>query len=278
MSKGIVFNIQKFSLHDGPGIRTVIFLKGCLMRCRWCSNPESQLKQPQIFKDYKKCIHCGLCTKIVCKDITLCPVSALSIKGEYLTVSQVVKKVIQDESFYKQSKGGVTLSGGEPLCQIDFVESLCEELHKKNICVAAETAGYSDQKTFNRLLNSIDIILYDIKHYNNKKHKLYTGVSNKKIINNLKAAVMSNKPLVVRIPVIPNFNDSINEMRRLKTLMKNLGVKQVDLLPFHQFGNNKYHFLSKVYEMENVKALHKENLKPYIKIFNKFRPKVKTSD
>jgi pyruvate formate lyase activating enzyme len=267
MTKGIIFNIQKFSLHDGPGIRTVVFLKGCSLRCQWCSNPESQLIHPQILRDLKKCIHCGLCTEKPCEDISRCPVGALSLEGEIMDVSEVVDKVMQDEAFYRQSGGGVTLSGGEPLVQIDFVETLCAALHAKGVSIAVETTGYAEQAAFIRLLNAADIFLFDIKHYDAEKHKKNTGVSNEKILANLALAVSSGKPVTARIPVIPGFNDSLNDMRCFAVLIHEMGIKQINLLPFHQFGENKYHLLNQPYEMEKVAGLHKEDLEQYIEIF-----------
>lgn len=265
-TKGIIFDIQKFSLHDGPGIRTAVFLKGCPLRCKWCSNPESQLPHPQISRDLEKCIDCGLCTEKLCEDISRCPVGALSSYGEYMDVSEVVHKVMQDEAFYRQSGGGVTLSGGEPLAQINFVESLCATLHEEGISVAVETAGYAKQETFIRLIKAVDIILFDVKHYDSKTHKQYTGVGNEKILANLRFAVDSGKPLTARIPLIPGFNDSLEDIHSFGALLNNLCVKQVNLLPFHQFGGNKYHLLNKPYEMENVAALHKENLFLHVEV------------
>ena len=275
ITKGIIFNIQKFSLHDGPGIRTVVFLKGCPLRCKWCSNPESQLTQPQIFRDLDKCIQCGLCTEKKNEDISRCPAGALSMDSEIMDVSEVVQKVMQDEAFYRQSGGGATLSGGEPLVQIDFVESLCAALHEKGVSVAVETAGYADQATFMRLANAVDIILFDVKHYDAQIHKQFTGVSNLKILANLALAVDSGKPLTVRIPVIPNINDSLEDMRRFGALLSTLCVKQVNLLPFHQCGEKKYHLLNKTYEMEKVAAIYKENLGHHIEILTRFGLNVK---
>ena len=268
-NEGVVFNIQKFSLHDGPGIRTVVFLKGCPLRCMWCANPESQLTHPQILRDLEKCNHCGLCTDKPCEDISRCPAGALSIEGELMDVSEVVRKVMQDEAFYRQSGGGATLSGGEPLAQIDFVESLCAALHENGVSVAVETTGYAEQAAFIRLTNAVDIFLFDVKHYDAHKHKQYTSVSNEKILANLALAVSSGKPLTARIPVIPSFNDSFEDMRCFAALLNNLGVQQVNLLPFHQFGENKYHLLNKPYEMEKVAALHKEDLAQSIEIFTR---------
>lgn len=274
-TKGIIFDIQKFSLHDGPGIRTVVFLKGCPLRCKWCSNPESQITNPQIVRNLEKCIHCGLCNEKLCEDISRCPTCALSIKGEFMDVSEVVYKVMKDEEFYRESGGGATLSGGEPLAQIDFVELLCTALHEKGISVVVETSGYASLVTFKRLINAVDIFLFDIKHYDSKKHRQFTGVSNEKILANLALVVDSGKPITARIPVIPGFNDSLEDMRCFGALLNNLCIKQVNLLPFHQFGSNKYHLLEKPYKMETVAALHKEDLTQHLEILNQLGLKAK---
>lgn len=273
---GIVINIQKFSLHDGPGIRTVVFLKGCPLRCRWCANPESQHPEIQILRDKQKCIQCGRCTDgKPNSDITSCPVKALTTEGELMDVEAVLGTVMQDEAFYAQSGGGATISGGEPLVQINFVEELCQELHEKNVTVAVETTGYSDGETFDRLLKAVDIILFDVKHYNSQKHKEYTGVGSEKILENLAAAVNSGKPLIARIPIIPQFNDSPEDMEQFGKLLTDIGVKKVNILPFHQFGENKYALLDMDYKMKNVKALHKEDLVPLKSILEKFDLEVK---
>ena len=267
---GIIFNIQKFSLHDGPGIRTVVFLKGCPLRCKWCANPEGITAEPQIMRDLTRCVKCGLCADKPHEDVSLCSAGALSIAGERMDVETIVNKAMQDEAFYRQSGGGVTISGGEPLSQIDFVEALCKALKEKGVSVAVETSGYAQPETFSRLINAVDIILYDIKHYDAIKHQKYTGVHNECILANLRVAVDSGKPVTARIPVIPGVNASLDDMRVFGELLSGIGVKKVSLLPFHQLGENKYHLLNKTYGCKYAQPLHKEDLIPHKKVLNSF--------
>ncbi len=275
-NSGIVINIQKFSLHDGPGIRTVIFLKGCPLRCRWCANPESQALAPQILRDMDKCVQCGRCSpnkpSLAVSD---CPVRALTTEGELMDSGTVVEKIMQDEVFYIQSGGGATISGGEPLVQIDFVESICKGLHDKNVSVAVETTGYSEREVFLRLLNAVDIILFDVKHYSSQKHMEYTGVENEKILDNLRLAVESGKSVTARIPIIPQFNHSLEDMEQFGELLRKTGVKKANLLPFHQFGENKYRLLNMEYQFAGVKALDKENLAPHKSVLESYGLEVK---
>lgn len=289
MDKGIVFNIQKFSIHDGPGIRTTVFLKGCPLRCQWCSNPESQLEKIQILYDHKKCIHCQQCVNICpqqvlsmkhdyiyinfekcvgCLQCTYnCPVYALSYEGEYKTIDEVVNICLQDKDFYDESNGGVTISGGEGMCQPKFVEELIKKLKKENIHIAIETTGYIEASTFQKLAPMFDLLLFDVKHYDSQKHYQGTSVHNELIIDNLKWSINHKIETLPRIPIIPDFNDSIDDAKELAKLLIAVGAKRVQLLPFHQFGEKKYEFLNRKYVLKNKKALYPEDLKSYQQIF-----------
>lgn len=289
MNKGIVFNIQKFSIHDGPGIRTTVFLKGCPLRCQWCSNPESQLEKIQILYDWEKCAQCHKCVNICPQNaISLekvnihieskkcvgclqcvhhCPSTALSYEGEYKTVDEVVKICLQDKDFYEESNGGVTISGGEGMSQPEFVKELIQELKKEKIHIAIETTGYIDFPTFKKLASHFDLLLFDVKHYDSQKHYQGTGVHNEKIISNLRWAIGEGIEVLPRIPVIPDFNASIDDAKGLAELLLSVGAKRVQLLPFHQFGEKKYELLNRKYLLKNKKALHPEDLKDYQQIF-----------
>ena len=289
MEKGIVFNIKKFSIHDGPGIRTTVFLKGCPLRCEWCANPESQLEKVQILYDFKKCIHCLSCINTCpSQAISLnndhihinfdscvgclqcvhhCYQDALSHEGEYKDVDEVVKICLQDLDFYEESDGGVTISGGEGMSQPRFVEALVNKLKEHHIHVAIETTGYIDHSTFKELASMFDLLLFDVKHYDSQKHYQGTHVYNERIIENLTWAIEQGIEVLPRIPVIPNFNASLEDAKGLADLLVRVGAKRVQLLPFHQFGEKKYELLNREYSLKNIKALHPEDLKDYQNIF-----------
>ncbi len=242
---GRIFNIQKFSLHDGPGIRTTVFFKGCPLECRWCSNPESQNRFAHVADAMKDKIYCG-------KDYS---------------VEEVVKEVLKDKAFYEKSGGGITFSGGEALQQADFCMALADEAHKEGIHVAIETSGLANPTVFREVVKHIDLLLIDYKHHNNEVHKKQTGVTNNLIQENLQYALQIGISVVIRIPVIPGFNARLEDAKDIATYLKEVGATEVHLLPFHQFGEKKYELLGLTYEMTDVKQLHEEDLRDYLQIF-----------
>lgn len=289
MGNGITFNIQKFSIHDGPGIRTTVFLKGCPLRCKWCANPESQLSKVQVLWDFSKCSHCLTCIngctnhaisemngKIVinfskCEGclncVKTCPNHALENEGAYKTVEEVVAVCLQDKDFYEESNGGVTISGGEGMIQPDFAEELICRLHEEGIHVAIETTGYIEESIFRRLAKQFDLLLFDVKQYDRNKHYEGTAVYNDLIISNLKWAIENGIEVLPRIPVIPGFNASIEDAKGIAKLLKEVNASGVQLLPFHQFGEKKYELLNREYALKGIKALHPEDLKDYQQCF-----------
>ena len=289
MEKGITFNIQKFSIHDGPGIRTTVFFKGCPLRCEWCSNPESQIKNVQILHDQSKCSYCLSCVavcpngaithednKIIIDEdkcvgcltcVNSCPNRALSYEGDYQTIEEIVDICMQDIDFYEESGGGVTISGGEGMSQPDFLKKLIAELKKNSVHVAIETTGYVKKETFEELARELDLLLFDVKHYDIEKHYNGTKVYNDLIVENLKWAIDNGIEVLPRIPVIPDFNDSLEDAEGLAELLVEVGAKKVQLLPFHQFGEKKYELLNRNYKYKNKKALYPEDLEEYQKIF-----------
>ncbi|WP_083483339.1 glycyl-radical enzyme activating protein [Loigolactobacillus bifermentans] len=244
---GLIFNIQKFSLNDGPGIRTVVFFKGCPLRCKWCSNPESQSgEQEEMYDESKQ------------KNVTV---------GKWYTVAEVMKVIMQDIDFYEESGGGVTLSGGEIFFQPAFVTDLAKACHEAGIHVTCETTGYANPQVFLDLAQYIDFMYFDCKQWDSKKHQAGTKVRNELILKNLEAAMqLSNLKVQVRIPVIPGFNYSADDARHFGELFNKIHVPAVELLPFHQFGLKKYAELHREYALKDVKQLQVSDLENFQKI------------
>ncbi|NBH82166.1 glycyl-radical enzyme activating protein [bacterium C-53] len=286
---GILFNIQKFSVHDGPGIRTVVFLKGCPLRCQWCSNPESQLMKKQILWNQEKCVHCHHCIEICpenaislhdgrihisadkctgcmrCTDA--CPDNALKPEGKRQTVQEIIDIVMQDQVFYEESGGGITLSGGEILSQPDFALHLLLAAKERGLHTCCETTGYAKTDNFDSITEYVDMILFDLKHWNADKHRKGTGVSNELPLFHMKRAIEKGKDVLPRIPVIPEFNDSLQDAAAFADALHRAGAGRCQLLPFHQFGENKYRLLDRAYLYENVPSLHREDLTDYQQTF-----------
>lgn len=287
---GNVFNVQKFSIHDGPGVRTTVFLKGCPLRCQWCANPESQLAGAQITYDGKKCLHCGTCVRVcpkgalsvgedsrirvdfqrcdACLSCTReCPGHALTHEGERKSVGEIVEFCMQDAAFYEESGGGVTISGGEGMSQPAFTEALVKALREKGVHTAIETTGYVSAEVFQRLAPLFDLLLFDMKHYDPVRHREGTGVGNERIVENLVWARQNGLTILPRIPVIPGFNSGLADADGLAALLNQIGLRRVQLLPFHQMGERKYELLNREYAMKGVKALHPEDLTDYRQVF-----------
>jgi pyruvate formate lyase activating enzyme len=229
--KGKIFDIQKFSTHDGPGIRTIVFLKGCVLRCRWCCNPESQSFETETL------IRGG-------KEVTM---------GEIVTAGEVIDNVMRDLPYYRRSGGGLTLSGGEAMCQPDFAEALLIEAHNHGINTAIETTACVPYEIVQRLVPHIDYVLMDIKHMNSAKHEQFTTQKNELILDNAKKIAKTAKSLTIRVPVIPTFNDTEQEISDIANFASSLGtVKQIHLLPYHRLGYDKYVGLGRNYGMGDI--------------------------
>ncbi|WP_028263713.1 glycyl-radical enzyme activating protein [Atopobium fossor] len=289
MQTATIFNIQKFSLNDGPGIRTVVFFKGCPLRCFWCSNPESQSRLPQLEWNEKNCIACGLCIQHLPHAgisttagkthvnivnvrgdspeaqaaIKACPGKALTCAGKTYTTDEVLELCLQDELFYQDSGGGVTLSGGEAMTWPDFCIELLEKLHSHGIDTCIETEAFVSQETFASIARHLDHMLIDLKHWDSTKHALGTGGGNELVLSNIKTAIDMGVGVLVRTPVIPGFNDSLEDARGMASALNKLGAKRVQLLPFHNFGENKYALLEKDYALAGVPNMHAEDLAAY---------------
>jgi pyruvate formate lyase activating enzyme len=279
---GRVLNIQRYCSHDGPGIRTTVFLKGCSLRCKWCSNPESIRLKPELAYDSRLCTgkkECGLCLEspfpegafyVVegaddtikvnwdlatdCDEATvaLCPTKALYMFGQEMTVDRVIDEVERDSSFYRNTGGGITVSGGECLLQPDFCAALLEEAHARGMNTAIETACNVPWAFIEKVLPHVDTMLHDHKLTIPERHKKWTGVSNKRILENFKKAyeTFPNTEFVARTPLIPGVNDDEEHIRAvLEFIRPHKNVIEYELLPYHRFGLSKYEFLGKVYEL-----------------------------
>lgn len=272
---GLVFNIQKFSIHDGPGIRTIVFLKGCPLGCLWCSNPESQSTSQEIIFNPIKCIGCGRCLEVcptgaaelhlkkdnsgakklctVCKKcVEACPSAAREVVGIYMRLEDTMKEIENDIPFYQLSGGGVTLSGGEPLMQANFVSLLLKNCQEKGINTAVETAGYVEWESLKRVIQYVDLWLFDVKHMNSKKHKELTGVGNELILENISKLVALKKEIIIRVPIVTGCQDSLEEVESIAEFAKSLKIKEVHLLPYHSFGESKYRQLGKNYKLKGT--------------------------
>lgn len=286
---GNVFDIQRYSIHDGPGIRTTVFLKGCPLRCKWCANPESWSAAPQLFFSEARCIKCGICTAFEgitmgdegpvierenLGDITeiakACPSGALSVKGRNMTVAEVMEEVVKDIPFYKKSNGGVTASGGDPLLQAGFVEQLFKACQEKNLHTIIETSGYAPWESLERILPYTDQFFYDIKLGDCGLHEKYTGVHNTKIIDNLVQLIKAGADVCVRIPVVPTVNDSEEELKRIAQILKNCGISKYELLPFHQYGKGKYKSCGIEYGLEDLETIPVERMEILSDYFKKY--------
>ena len=230
--KGRIFDIQRFSVHDGQGIRTIVFLKGCVLRCKWCCNPESQEYAIQTMTVQGK-------PKIIGKDVT---------------VGEVMDTVLRDRPYYRRSGGGMTLSGGECMCQPDFTEALLAEAHALGIHTAIESMAGVDYKIIQRMLPHLDQYLMDIKHTNPEKHKRFTGKSNELMMQNARRVAESGlTELIIRVPLIPTFNATEGEIAEIARFASTLpGVKKLHLLPYHRLGQDKYAGLGREYEMDGI--------------------------
>ncbi len=251
MFTAAIFDIQRNSYADGPGIRTTVFFKGCNLRCAWCHNPESQSPEPQLMFYKNKCTGCGKCKEkcpyalescTLCGKCTLyCPHDAREICGKEYTVDQLLREVLKDKTFYETSGGGVTFSGGECMLQIDFLEEILKVCKENGIHTAVDTAGHVPYEYFERILPYTDLFLYDVKCYDRDKHRQYTGVGNQLIFENLKRLLAAGKSVWVRIPIIPTVNDTAEEIQKIKELLDLYGTpEKIELLPYHAMGEDKY--------------------------------------
>ena len=290
MALGTIINIQKYSIHDGPGIRTTVFLKGCPLNCWWCHNPESQNPTPEIMFFKEKCTGCGSCfkrcpTKAIelvegypvtyktkctlcgkCSDF--CPSSARELVGKDISIKDLMSEIIKDEVFYEESNGGVTFSGGEPLMHADYLSNILNICKEKNIHTTIDTSGYAAWSQFEKIIDKVDLFLFDIKHMNNKKHLEYTGVSNNVILENLKKLSERGSNIYIRMPIIAGINDDDENIDNAVEFISKLNIIHVDLLPYHKMGMDKYRRLDRSYKLS---GLEKPTEEVIAKIAEKFK-------
>lgn len=242
--RGRIFDIQRYSVHDGPGIRTIVFLKGCYLRCKWCCNPESQEYDIETMLVQGK-------PKIIGRDVT---------------VEEVLEEVKKDLPYYRRSGGGITLSGGEALCQPEFGSALLQACQEYSINTAMESTGYGDFNAIEKYLPNLNLFLMDIKHMDSKKHEEYTGKSNETILLNARKIAESGVPLIIRVPVIPGFNHTPEDIKAIAEFAKNLpGVTELHLLPYHRLGMDKYEGLGREYTLSNIKPIDNSYLEQLLK-------------
>ena len=298
MNNGLVFDIKRYSIHDGPGIRTTFFLKGCPLSCWWCHNPEGMSPQPILFRHPNRCIGCGRCIAVcpsgawsrnvdgllshdkakctLCgKCAAACPSSAIEIAGREMTPGDVFLEAKKDIPFFDQSGGGVTFSGGEPLLQIRFLIACLRKLQKEEIHTAIDTSGYCDESRILEAAEYADLFLFDIKHIDPKKHEYYTGVSNRTILSNLgkldEALARRGKGRInIRMPLIPGINDDSENLEAVAKLSASLKtLTGVNILPYHSTGEGKYRNLGMEYKMGNVLPPQDEKIAEALDIFRR---------
>ena len=286
--KGEIVNIQHFCIHDGPGIRTTIFLKGCNLRCFWCHNPESQERGITMALYKHKCINCGECGKecpaakdgkaalftgdcIHCgKCAEVCFAEAIEAIGTEVTAAEVVQRILREKSFLQASSGGVTVSGGEPLLQIDFLEKLLARLKAERIHTAIETACCVDWSRFERILPYCDYFLCDLKSADSGKHREAVGMGNELIIENLRRLAAAGKEMEIRTPVIPGFNDREEDISAIWNIVKSFGREiKYSLLPFHNLCAGKYESIGRVFPAAQIEEPTRESMEKLERIFDK---------
>lgn len=285
--KGTIINIQRFAIHDGPGIRTTVFMKGCPLHCWWCHNPESQSFKPEYAYDPLKCIVCGDCVlscseqanhfedRLVhnyencslCGDCAgNCPTNAIEIIGRELSVQSVMETIEKDRIFFEESGGGVTITGGEPLSQPEFTLSLLKELKRNEIHTALDTTGFAEDHIIDSVVPFTDLFLFDLKHMDDRAHQILTGVSNKKILDHLRRLSGRDNDIWIRFPVIPGYNTEMENIEAMGRFMLENGLHEIFLLPYHNISSDKYRKIGKVFEHPEVEPPEEKTLE-YIKGF-----------
>ena len=253
MERGMVFNIQKYSIHDGGGIRTIVFLKGCPLFCPWCSNPESHKFEPEVMRKEPPCIQCISSSPFDCsRDPKDCPTEALECVGREMTVEEVVEEVKKDAVFYDASKGGVTLSGGEPLAQGKFSLSLLKELKRLCFDTALETSGQGKWSILEKMSAYLDRVLFDVKLFDKRQAQEVLGADLELIISNFKRLLKKDVEVIPRFPLIPGYTMTDENIELVIEFLKEMEREEIHLLPFHQYGSSKYQKLGEKYKLKDL--------------------------
>lgn len=300
MRSGRVFNIQKYSIHDGPGIRTTVFLKGCPLSCAWCHNPEGIAPEREIIVADHRCAGCGECRTAcplggsqagegplpVRRDgctlcgacVNACPSGARQMIGRVMTVPEAMEEILEDRIFYEESGGGATISGGEPLMQPDFLEALLAACRAEGIHTAIDTAGCGSPERLRAAAELADLVLYDLKALDEERHRQLTGASNRSILENLQMLDRVHGNIWIRVPVVPGFNADLDLWRGLAAFAATLRhVTRVDLLPFHPAGAHKYARLGRANLVGGIEPPTAETMAAAVRIFAERGLPVKTS-
>lgn len=281
MATGRIFSIEEFSTYDGPGIRTTVFLKGCPLRCMWCHNPEGQSFEKEMIKSPSGCLGCGECLTvgervtghpcIVPESASVCPQHLIRLCGKDISGAELVSELEKNLDILNMSGGGVTFSGGEPLCHSEFVLE-CLRLLSGKTNRGLQTCGYADSNTFRSVLSECDLVLFDLKHMDAHIHKRYTGVGNRQILENYRILSESGVSFITRIPLIPTVNDTEENICATAKFMNELGVRYIELLPYNKMAGGKYLMLGKTYTPDFDGSLPPS---PHENIFNDFDIEVK---
>ena len=292
-----ISNIQRFATHDGPGIRTTIFFKGCSLHCPWCANPETWSRFPVLMHDTKKCIRCLNCQyhcrhRAICFDpdfiwnpnlctycnlcVENCLNEALEFSGKKMEIEEILHIVMKDKDYYDNSSGGITISGGEPFIQYEELLALLRSLKEKELHVAIETTGNYPIEYLKNALEYVDLWLYDLKHIDKAKLEIVTGGNYDRIMDNL-IYLMNEIPeqIIVRTPVIPGFNDSRDDLNKMIQFAASYSIREMNLLPYHSLGKSKWKKMHKKYAYENLRMMDKSELKEYIETGQKYGIKIK---
>ena len=287
---GLTFDIHRFSLNDGPGIRTTVFLKGCYLKCEWCHNPESQSFKPQLSFNSEKCLHCFECVKVCpnnahkikdekhfvdwnsCdlegKCVEVCPSGALKIIGANTDVDFIISEVMNDKKYYDKTGGGITISGGEPMAQFEFTKELLVEAKNNGLHTVLDTCGYGEQNNYKEVFPYVDLFLFDYKLAEDELHKQYTGVSNKAILDHLDFLYNNGTSIVLRCPLIPGINDNEVHLKGIKEIIRKYPLlKSVEIMPYHNMGRDKAERVGMEYKLSETKNAEESDKQRWMNYF-----------